>query len=106
MKRTDGFDASRLRTREHRSLASRLSSMFGLLLVTLGLFLVLIGAASLVSSHAALSAIAVAREVAVTFLVVGIISIWCGILIRRRVRRRLHAPSGLSLSPRLMKKRN
>jgi nitrate reductase gamma subunit len=106
MKRTDGFDARRLRPREQRSWGSRLGSFFGLLLIFFGLLLALVGAASLFSSHEALAAVAVAREVAVTFLALGLILLWTGLLIRRRVRRRLYAPSDLSLSPRLMKKRN
>lgn len=106
MKRTNGFDARRLRPREQRSLSSRLGSLFGLLMTIFGLFLAFVGAASLLSSHEALAALAVAREVAVVFLVLGLILIWAGFEVRRRVRRSLLAPSGLSLSPRLMKKRN
>lgn len=106
MKRTNGFDARRLRPREQRSVSSRLGSGFGLMLLLLGLSLAFVGAASLLSSHQALAALAVTREVAFVFLALGLVFAWAGLEIRRRVRRRLHAPSGLSLSPRLMKKRN
>ncbi len=106
MKRTDGFDARRLRPREQRSLGSRIGSIFGLLLVLLGVFLAFIGAASLLGSHEALASIAVAAEVAATSLALGLILIWTGLMIRRRIRRRLGAPSDLSLSPRLRNRRN
>jgi uncharacterized membrane protein len=106
MKRTNGFDARRLRPRDHRSLSSRLGALFGLLLTFFGMFLAFVGAASLLSNHQALAALAVAREVAVVFLLLGLGLMWAGLEIRRRVRRSLLAPSGLSLSPRLMKKRN
>lgn len=106
MKRASGFDARRLRPREQRSLSSRMGALFGLLLTLFGLFLAFVGAASLLNSHEALSALAVAREVAVVFLLLGLVLMWAGFEIRRRIRRSLLAPSGLSLSPRLMKKRH
>ena len=39
MKRTDGFDARRLRPRQPRSWGSRLASAFGMLLILAGILL-------------------------------------------------------------------
>jgi len=50
MKRTDGFDARRLRPRPQRSWGSRIGLALGLLLALLGLFLAGFGAASVVPS--------------------------------------------------------
>lgn len=105
MKRTDGFDARRLRSREQRSWRSRFGAFFGLLLIIFGMILTASGTASLFSSNEALGSIALDHEAAVTSLTLGLILLIIGLLIRRRARRRLNGPSGLSLSPRLRKRR-
>lgn len=105
MKRTDGFDARRLRPREQRSWGARLGGALGLLLSILGALLAGSGAASLFGSNAALPNMALEHEEAVTLLVLGLVLLAIGLLIRRRVRRRLREPGGLSLSPGLKKKR-
>ncbi len=105
MKRTDGFDARRLRPREQRSWGARLGAMLGLLLSILGVLLAGSGAASLFGNHAAFTNMAFEYEEAVTLLVLGLALLVIGLLIRHRVRRRLREPGGLSLSPGLKKKR-
>jgi polyferredoxin len=105
MKRTDGFDARRLRPRQQRSWGARLAAALGLLLIIVGVFLTGSGAASLFSNHEVVVSMALDREAAVTLLVTGLILLLLGMFIRRRVRRRLHEPSGLSISPGLKKKR-
>jgi len=105
MKRTDGFDARRLRPRERRSWGSRFGAILGLLLILVGVLLTASGAASLFSGNEAFTSMAFDREAAVTLLALGLVLLLIGALIRRRVRRRLHEPSGLSLSPGLRKKR-
>lgn len=105
MKRTDGFDARRLRPRQQRSWGSRLGAAFGLLLIIFGVFLAGAGAASLFSNHEVVVSMALDREAAVTLLVTGLILLLLGMLIRRRVLRRIRGPGGLSMSPSLKKKR-
>lgn len=105
MKRTDGFDARRLRPRERRSWGSRFGALLGLLLILLGAILTVFGATSLLTSSEALASMALDREAAVISLTLGLILLMTGLLIRRRVRRRSREPSGLSLSPGLRKKR-
>lgn len=104
MKRTDGFDARRLRPRQQRSWGSRLGSALGLLLIILGLLLAGFGAASL-SGIEAFASFAPDREAGITLLALGLVSLVLGIFIRARVRRRLREPNGLSMSPRLKKRR-
>jgi len=105
MKRSDGFDARRLRPRQQRSWGARLGSALGLLLILFGILLGGAGAAALFGPQEAITRMALDREAAVTLLVVGLVLWLLGLLIRRRVRRRLREPGGLSLSPRLKNKR-
>lgn len=105
MKRTDGFDARRLRPRQQRSWGARLGSALGLLLIVFGVLMTGSGAVSLFSGNEALANMALDREAAVTLLALGLILLMLGMFIRRRVRRRLNEPGGLSLSPRLKNKR-
>jgi membrane protein implicated in regulation of membrane protease activity len=105
MKRTDGFDARRLRPRQHRSWGSRLGSALGLLLIVSGVLFTGFGAASLLSGIEPFASIPLDREAAVTLVTLGLVMVLLGTLIRRRVRRRMHEPVGLSLSPRLNKRR-
>ena len=105
MKRTDGFDARRLRPRQHRSWVSRLGAALGLMLIVSGVLFTGIGAASLFSEIEALTSMPLDKEAAVTLLTLGVVLLLLGMIIRRRARRRAHAPNDLSLSPRLGKRR-
>lgn len=105
MKRTDGFDARRLRSRQHRSLGSRLGAAFGLLLVIAGVLMLGAGAASFLDDLQAFVSVPLEREAAITLISLGAGLFLLGVLIRSRVRRRLLQPSGLSMSPRLNKRR-
>ncbi|AHL75130.1 hypothetical protein CH92_08425 [Stutzerimonas stutzeri] len=105
MKRTDGFDARRLRPRQQRSWGARIGAVLGLLLIIFGVLMTGSGAISLFSNNEALANMALDREAAVTLLALGLFLLMLGMFIRRRVRRRLKGPVGLSLSPRLKNKR-
>ena len=105
MKRTDGFDARRLRPRQHRSWGSRLGAALGLLLIVSGTLITGIGVASLFSSIKALASMPLDKEATVTLLTLGLVLLLLGAVARRRAHRRTHAPSGLSLSPQLKKRR-
>lgn len=105
MKRSDGFDARRLRDAPRRSWASRLGSLFGLLMVAMGVMAILLGAVSLLRPES-LSNLSTGRVGALASLGAGLALLWIGIALRRRVLRRLHKPDELSLSPRLMRRRD
>lgn len=105
MKRTDGFDARRLRPSERRSLGARAGNAFGLLMVIVGILAMGTGAASFVESIRAVVDISLEREAAVALITMGIVLLLIGGLVRSRVRRRLSKPNGLTMSPRLTKRR-
>ena len=77
----------------------------GLLLIVSGVLFTGIGAASLFSEIEALTSMPLDKEAAVTLLTLGVVLLLLGMIIRRRARRRAHAPNDLSLSPRLGKRR-
>lgn len=104
MKRSNGFDARRLRPRQQRSWGSRLGLTLGLLLVVLGIFLAGFGAVSLSGLDIVVS-FALDREAAITVLILGLTLLLLGLYMRACIRRRLRQPSGLSMSPRLKKRR-
>ncbi|MBA1265116.1 hypothetical protein ACYCFK_15810 [Stutzerimonas stutzeri] len=105
MKLTDSFDARRLRPREPRRWRSRIGMLLGLLLIILGMLLALAGAASLLGNNDTLGSLTLDPETAIASLLPGLVMLWIGLLVRRRVRRRLYGPGSISLSPRLGRKR-
>jgi len=105
MKRTDGFDARRLRPRQQRSWGTRLAAALGLFLVVSGVLFTGIGVASLFNDLKAFASLSLDRQAAMTLLILGLVLMLVGTLVRRSVRRRQRAPSGLSMSPRLNKRR-
>ncbi|WP_407297122.1 hypothetical protein [Stutzerimonas zhaodongensis] len=105
MKRTDGFDARRLRPKRQRSWGSRLAAALGLVLIVSGVLFSVVGVASLFDGLEAFASLRLDRQAAMTLLILGMVLMLVGTLIRRSVHRRLREPSGLSMSPRLKKKR-
>lgn len=105
MKLTDNFDARRLRPREPRRWRSRFGMFLALLLIVLGFLLTLTGGASLSGFEQLPASMALDHETATVSLLLGLVLLWAGLLLRRGIRRRLYGPTGISLSPRLGRKR-
>jgi len=106
MKISDGFDARRLRPKEHRNWRARLALTLAVLLTLAGVVILLTGASSLIGHPAALGDLNANPTAAVLVLVAGLLVSWLGIALWRRNRRRLRQPSGLNMAPHLMKKRD
>lgn len=107
MKRSNGideFDARRLRPRQRHTWRSRLAALLCLLLVISGVLLSLAGTISLVEELAAIVQLRLERDLAFVALALGLIFLLLGLLVRRYARR-LASDEGVSLSPRLMKRR-
>lgn len=105
MKLTDNFDARRLRPREPRRWRLRFGLLLALSLIIIGVVLALAGGASLWDFEQLPASLALDHETAIVSLLLGLLLFWAGLLLRRRIRRRLYGPSGISLSPRLGRKR-
>ncbi|MFJ7885067.1 hypothetical protein ACIQYF_16560 [Pseudomonas sp. NPDC096917] len=106
MKISDGFDARRLRPKEHRNWRARFALAFAGLLTVLGALLLLAGASSLIGHPSALGELNNSATGAALVLVTGLLVSWLGIGLWRRCRRRMRAPFGLNIAPHLMKKRD
>lgn len=104
MKISDGFDAKRLRPRQPGSWGSRMAAMFAALLATVGVLLIMAGAASLLGRPAALGELNENPAAASLFLAGGLLLLYLGIRIWRRRRLRSRRGHELNLSPHLMKK--
>lgn len=103
MKLSDGFDARRLRPRQPGNWRLRLAALLAALFAAGGVLLAMAGAASLLGRAPDLGALNDSRGAAGVLLAAGLLLLWGAILVWRHCRRR---PSGLSLAPHLMKKRN
>jgi len=107
MKRSNGideFDARRLRPRQRHTWRSRLAALLCLVLVISGILLVLAGALSLVERLATVVQFQLERDLAFVALALGLMFLVLGLLLRRYARR-VSSDEGVSLSPRLMKRR-
>jgi phage-related tail protein len=106
MKLSDGFDARRLRPRGSTNWRLRLGATLAVLLTTLGALLSLAGAAALFGHTAALGSLNDSPSAASTFVLIGLLLLFVGIMFWRLCRRRQRRPSELSMAPHLMKKRD
>lgn len=103
MKLSNGFDARRLRSRQSGGWGARLVAALGALLAACGILLALTGVASLFGHAPALGDLNTSTGGALVLVGVGLVVLYVGVWLWRRSRRRRH-PSGLNLSPHLMKK--
>ncbi|CAD5199752.1 hypothetical protein [Pseudomonas sp. FEN] len=104
MKISDGFDARRLRPKGRSNWRSRLSAAFAALLATFGVLLIMAGAASLLGHAPALGDLNATPVGSAVALGVGLLTLWFGVWLWRRSRRRMRHGHGLNIAPHLMKK--
>ncbi|WP_068827734.1 hypothetical protein [Pseudomonas sp. BMS12] len=103
----DGFNARRLRPRGPSCWHWRLLAAIAALFAAGGVLLSMAGAATLLGRPPALGPLNDSVGAAIVLLLFGLFLLWGGINVWRRCRRRLRRGhgDGLSLSPRLLKKR-
>lgn len=104
MKLGDGFDARRLRNRSTPDWRWRCACLSVALLVFGGLALVALGCLALLSDAPALAELHASPAAALSVLLLGLLLAICGLLLRRRSRRRRFQGGALSLAPHLMRK--
>jgi len=104
MKKSDGFDARRLRPKGPSNWLMRFGAAFAALLAIFGALLVMAGIASLIGHPSALGELNASPGGASLVVVIGLFLLYAGVSMWRRCRRRLRQPSALNLAPHLMKK--
>lgn len=104
MKVSDGFDARRLRPRGSGSWRMRIVATFAALLAVFGILLIVAGVSSLIGHPQALGELNASPAGAAVIAVGGLFTLYVGVWIWRRSRRRQRRQGDLSLSPHLMKK--
>jgi membrane protein implicated in regulation of membrane protease activity len=104
MKISDGFDARRLRPKGPRNWRTRFGAAIAALLATCGVLLILAGIASLIGHPPALGDLNASPAGAAVVVVIGLFTLYIGVWLWRRSRRRLNRNSALNMSPHLMKK--
>lgn len=104
MKISDGFDARRLRPKGPSNWRLRLGAFFAALLSLCGLLLTLAAAASLLGHLPALAELNASPAGSAVLLLIGLLTLWLGVWLWRRCRRRMHEPLALNIASHLMKK--
>ncbi|WP_263143511.1 hypothetical protein [Pseudomonas sp. RIT-PI-AD] len=104
MKLSDGFDARRLRPKGSCSWRWRFGAALAALFAGFGVLLTMAGAAMLLGHAPALGQLEATPANASVLLVLGVFSLWFGVLAWRLCRRRSRRRNDLCLAPHLMKK--
>jgi hypothetical protein len=105
MKPSDGFDARRLRSpRPTGNWRWRLFGAMAALFAAFGILLAMAGAATLLGRPSVVGPLHETPGIAISLLIAGIVLLWGGINVWRRIRRRLRRQGTLQMSPDLLKK--
>ena len=106
MKLSDSFDPRRLRPKRPARWRWRFAAGLAAVIATAGVLCALAGTAGLLGQQAALGEVRIDRVAGAVLLVVGLVSLWLGVLFWRFARRRTRRSGDLSLSPHLLRKRD
>lgn len=106
MKKSDSFDPRRLRPSQPGRWRWRLVAAFAALVATLGILATLAGAAALLRRQPATELLHLDPASGGVLLGLGLLGLWLGVRLWRTARARARRNAGLSLSPRLLKKRD
>ncbi|MDF3934510.1 hypothetical protein [Pseudomonas citronellolis] len=105
MKRSDSFDPRSLRPRRPGRWRWRFAAAIAALIATFGVLSALAGVAALLRRQPAAGVMHIEPGAGAILLVIGLLALWLGVMAWRLARRRARRGDGLSLSPRLMRKR-
>jgi membrane protein implicated in regulation of membrane protease activity len=105
MKRSDGFDARRLRSRGVCTWSTRMALTCAALLVLCGATLSAAGVAALLGTHAMLGPLNDSPVAAGLFAIIGLALLSVGVMVWRSYRRRSRPGNDLNMAPHLLKKR-
>lgn len=106
MKRSDGFDARRLRPRNACSWSTRMAQACAALLALCGMALSATGMAALLGYQSILGPLNDSAVAAGLFAIIGLALLTTGVMLWRSCRRRSRPANDLNLAPHLLKKRH
>lgn len=105
MKKSDSFDPRRLRPKRPGRWRWRFVAAIAALIATCGILGTLAGGAALLRRQPATELLHIEPMAGGILLAIGLVALWLGVKLWRLARARARRSDGLSLSPRLMKKR-
>ena len=106
MKLTDNFDPRTLRPKRPGRWRWRFAAAIAAVIAAFGILSSMAGVAALLRRQPAVGVLHIEPGAGAVLLVIGLVALWLGVMFWRAARRRARGRDGLSLSPRLMRKRN
>nr|WP_294976348.1 hypothetical protein [uncultured Pseudomonas sp.] len=106
MKLSDSFNPRTLRPKRPGRWRWRFAAALAAVIATLGILSAMAGVAALLRRQPAIGVLHIEPGAGAVLLVIGLLCLWLGVLFWRAARRRARGREGLSLSPRLMKRRD
>ena len=106
MKMTDKLDPPSLRPKRPGRWRWRFAAAIAAVIATLGILSAMAGVAALLRRQPAVGVLHIEPGAGAVLLVIGLFCLWLGVTFWRAARRRARGREGLSLSPRLMKRRD
>lgn len=106
MKLSDSFDPRTLRPKRPGRWRWRFAAALAAVIAAFGILASMAGVAALLQRQPAPGVMHIEQGAGAVVLVIGLLALWLGVMFWRAARRRARQGSSLSLSPRLMKKRN
>lgn len=106
MKLSDSFDPRSLRPRRPGRWRWRFVAAVAALVAACGVLAALAGGAALLRRQPAAGVLHIDPAAGAVLLALGLVGLWLGVTLWRLARRRARRGEGLSLSPRLLKKRD
>ncbi|QRY76974.1 hypothetical protein JVX91_15265 [Pseudomonas sp. PDNC002] len=106
MKMSDSFDPRTLRPKRPGRWRWRFAAALAAVIATFGILSSMAGVAALLRRQPAVGVMHIEPGAGAVLLVIGLLALWLGVMFWRAARRRARGRDGLSLSPRLMRKRD
>lgn len=106
MKMSDSFDPRTLRPKRPGRWRWRFAAGLAAVIAAFGILSSMAGVAALLRRQPAAGVLHIEPGAGAVLLVIGLFALWLGVMFWRAARRRARGRDGLSLSPRLMRKRD
>lgn len=104
--KSDSFNPRSLRPKRPGRWRWRFAAALAAVIATFGILAAMAGVAALLRRQPAVGVMHIEPGAGAVLLVIGLFALWLGVMFWRGARRRARRSDDLSLSPRLMKKRD